>query len=387
MSAKESNRVPSYRHHRASGQGIVTLAGKDHYLGKHGSAASRAEYRRLVGEFIANNRQLPPDPQAGPLTVGELILRHWKYVEARTTSVGVRNMYKAACRPLRRLYGHTEAAKFGPLGLKAVRAEMLKTGCSAVVVQTAGAKGIDKARPQMSRVTANKYTNAIRLVFKWGAAEELIPAEVWARLKTVDALRRGEGGAEDREPVGPVADALVAATLPRLSSVIADMVRVQRLTGMRPSEVCTMTGGQIDMSGRVWLYKPVHHKNAHRGQARVIAIGPRAQDILRPYLRRELSKPLFSPVEAVAEVGREWTGCREGYDAQTYRQAIKNACLKAELPVWKPNQLRHAAATDLRKRYGLEVASAMLGHSALNTTEIYAEKDLGTVVRIAAEVG
>lgn len=36
-------RVPKYRLHRPSGQAVVTLAQRDHYLGAHGSEASKAE--------------------------------------------------------------------------------------------------------------------------------------------------------------------------------------------------------------------------------------------------------------------------------------------------------------------------------------------------------
>ena len=36
-------RNPSYRLHKPSGQAVVTLNGRDYYLGKHGTAESRAE--------------------------------------------------------------------------------------------------------------------------------------------------------------------------------------------------------------------------------------------------------------------------------------------------------------------------------------------------------
>jgi hypothetical protein len=42
--------------HRASGQAVVTIAGQDHYLGPHGTTASRIEYDRLVGEWLAAGR-------------------------------------------------------------------------------------------------------------------------------------------------------------------------------------------------------------------------------------------------------------------------------------------------------------------------------------------
>lgn len=40
------NAVPKYRKHHASGQAIVTLAGKDHHLGPHGTKATHLESRR-----------------------------------------------------------------------------------------------------------------------------------------------------------------------------------------------------------------------------------------------------------------------------------------------------------------------------------------------------
>jgi integrase len=54
---------------------------------------------------------------------------------------------------------------------------------------------------------------------------------------------------------------------------------------------------------------------------------------------------------------------------------------------WSPNQLRHSAATEIRKRYGLEAAQVILGHSKADVTQIYAERDLALGARVAAEVG
>jgi hypothetical protein len=50
---------PSYRKHRASGQAIVTIDAKDIYLGPHCNKASRNEYDRIIGEWLANGRRLP----------------------------------------------------------------------------------------------------------------------------------------------------------------------------------------------------------------------------------------------------------------------------------------------------------------------------------------
>jgi hypothetical protein len=67
------SRVPAYRRHKPTGQAVVTLNGKDRYLSKWNTAASRAEYDRLIGEWLAGGRHLPR-PETD-LTVAELAAR------------------------------------------------------------------------------------------------------------------------------------------------------------------------------------------------------------------------------------------------------------------------------------------------------------------------
>lgn len=55
--------------------------------------------------------------------------------------------------------------------------------------------------------------------------------------------------------------------------------------------------------------------------------------------------------------------------------------------VWSPHQLRHSAATEIRHKHGLEAAQVVLGHSRINVTEIYAEKNRGLAERVVREVG
>ena len=57
------------------------------------------------------------------------------------------------------------------------------------------------------------------------------------------------------------------------------------------------------------------------------------------------------------------------------------------IPRWQPNQLRHNHATDVRKKYGVETARIMLGHSKLDVTEIYAERDQSRMMEIAKMIG
>ena len=67
MSAKPPP-TPKYRLHKATGCAVVTLDGRDIYLGRHGTAESRAKYDELVARWLANGRRLPRADDA-PLTV------------------------------------------------------------------------------------------------------------------------------------------------------------------------------------------------------------------------------------------------------------------------------------------------------------------------------
>ena len=228
----------------------------------------------------------------------------------------------------------------------------------------------------------------------------------------------------------PVDDATVDATLPHLTPIVADIVRLQRLTGMRPSEVCGLRPCDIDHSGgKVWQYVPASHKTEHHGRQRVILIGPKAQAILRPYLLRESTAHCFSPQESEAQRRAEQHAsrktpakygnrpgtnrkrkpkrtAREKYDQNSYRRAVHRACdlaFPAPEPLakrdgethtshlgrlteaqqvelsrwqskhrWSPNQLRHSAATEIRRRFGLEAAQTVLGHASADITQVYA---------------
>ena len=75
------------------------------------------------------------------------------------------------------------------------------------------------------------------------------------------------------------------------------------------------------------------------------------------------------------------------YSVITNARAITRGCAKAEIEPWTPNQLRHAAATRLRKEHGIEAARVILGHSSVTTTEIYAEVNREAAMRIMEQSG
>ena len=56
-------RIPKYRLHKPTGLSVVRLSGRDVYLGKHGSPASKTAYRKVVAEWLASAKQEPVGTQ------------------------------------------------------------------------------------------------------------------------------------------------------------------------------------------------------------------------------------------------------------------------------------------------------------------------------------
>jgi integrase len=383
MSARPP-RVPSYRLHRASGQAVVTLSGVDHYLGKHGTPASQERYNRLLAEWLASNRTLPPPRQINVLTVMELVAAYWGHAAVYYAGPDGKgnsqtDRVQRSLEVAQRLYGPTLAREFGPLALKAVRQQMVERGWSRKVV--------------------NQRVACLVRAFKWAVGEELIPAEVWQALRAVPGLRQGKTAAPERKAVGPVDPAHVQAIREHVLPVVWAMVQVQDLAAMRPGEVVRLRATELDRSGDIWFFRPEQHKKVHLGQSRTIFLGPRAQAILVPWLERCQDRPegyLFSAREAVAErylqLGRTLNLKAkkvpgEHYQVTSYARAIAKGCARAGIPRWHPHQLRHSAATRLAAEFGVETARIILGHTSLDTTQIYAARDLQQALEVMRKRG
>lgn len=391
-------RIPAYCHHRGVGQAFVKIGGRFVYLGPYGSEESRSAYSVIVADVLAGREVTPPARgqriTAQRATVREVCDRFKRHADAYYVKDGQKTaeagMVSNACDHAVALFGDQPAESFGPLALKAVRERMIAAG--------------------WARTTINSSINRVRRAFKWAAAEELIPATVSGGLATVPGLRVGRTDARETKPILPVDDAVIEQTLAKLPEVVADMVRVQRLTGMRPGEVCQLRPGDLDRSAEVWIYRPATHKTEHHGRERFVFIGPQSQAILLRYLTRDADACCFRPCDSELkrrELQRAMRktplscGNRAGtnvsnapssepgdqYTVAGYRQAIRRACDRAGVARWRPNQLRHTAATEVRAKFGLEAAQVTLGHSTARTSEIYAEKNLAAGAAVAKAIG
>jgi integrase len=403
-------RIPAYGLHRPTGQARVRINGRDIYLGRHGSEESKVEYEKLVRKLITDRAKDEVKARveiATDLTINELAAAYLKhartyYVKDGQPTKEFANVY-AAVEGVRGRHGFELVTAFGPLKLKAIRDQWIEAG--------------------LVRAQINARVGRVRRWFSWAIEEELAPPSVLQALENIKGLRKGRTEAKEGKKILPVADNLVDAIQPFVSRQVWAMVELQKLSGMRPEEVCIMRTIDIDTTGDTWIYRPSRHKTEHHEQDRIVFLGPKAVEVLKPWLRPNVSEYLFSPKEATAERHATMRAARrtrvqpshrnrkskrpriqpgDRYARLSYQRSIANACDRAfphptlsaiamkdltdeqrtalktwrNAHRWRPNQLRHSAATRLRREFGLDVAKAVLGHSTIATTQIYAEQDM-----------
>jgi integrase len=308
-----------------------------------------------------------------------------------------------AIKPLLNLFVTLPVEQFGPLRLAEVRQNMIDANTSRKVI--------------------NQRIGRIKRMFKWAVSQQIVSPILYHGLITVEGLKKGRSQAREKDPIRPIDEKYVYAVLPYLTPVVSAAVQIQLLTGMRPSEVLQMKPKDIDHSGEVWHYCPERHKNDYRGHERIVPIGPLGQKILIPFLLRNKDSYCFSPVESEKYRREKLTENRktpmsygnivgsnrkedpkkqpgEVYDFQSYGKAVRRAIAAArkdikdrggdpdiEMPKWTPYQLRHTAATKARKMFNYETAGAMLGHSNMSATAIYAERNQGLADEAARKLG
>ncbi|TWU62375.1 site-specific tyrosine recombinase XerC [Crateriforma conspicua] len=413
------HRPPKYCLHKGTKQATVSLFGKRIYLGPYGSSRSHEAYQQVLRQWHdAKDQQSTTKPETAmdddhdvksvtaatlrakrlagsPVTINELALvfrRHARqYYRKNGKITREATLIDDVIRILRKHHATDFLHDFGPVNLDSLRERMIDD--------------LD-----WSRMHINKQVGRLIRMFKWAAEKELVDPSVPLALKSLAGLKKGRTRARETAGVRCVADSAVEQTLPKLPEIVADMVRLQRLTGARPGEVCSLRPCDLDQSSDVWIYTPEEHKTEHHEKNRVIAIGPKAQALLTPYLDRKADSFCFSPAEserqrrakaAAARTTPASCGNRRGtnrrnspkrsprdrYFTDSYRRAIHRACDKLGIEKWAPNRLRHTSATQIRKEFGIEAAQVICGHEKADVTQVYAERDLELAKDVARKVG
>jgi integrase len=396
MGRRKTGEQPQLRFHAHSGQARVRINGKVIYLGPWDSPEANAGYHALLAEWHSSGGTIsstpppvptppkqtaPPAPSPQPpagLTLAEVCVLWMAHCEKKYSRPdGTQSSTIHESRMIVRALAPDGAIPAGSFKARAL-----------INLQE---REVANGRP---RVTVNRIVKGVRRLFRWAAVMEYAPDSAVHILEAVEPLKPGQTEAEELPPVTDVPEEHVEATLRQLHRIPADLLRFMRLVGCRPGEVCKIRPMDVDTTGPIWRWTLPKHKNTWRGHERVALIGPKAQVILTPYLRRAPQLYCFSPAESERE--RCWWRRRNRKSPMTPSQsarkpkaepmckpkshystssiwcAVQRACRRAKVPNWATNQLRHNAATEARELLGLDAAQARLGHRTANITQVYA---------------
>lgn len=235
-------------------------------------------------------------------------------------------------------------------------------------------------RKKYCRLSINKTVSALKKVLKWGVLENKFNSENFHKIALVPQLQMGETTAPESERKVLVNDSDVAATLPYMSEKYADIIRIQRITGMRTGEICELSNDTIDeityRAQGVAIFRPRHHKNAHRGHQRQIPLTRDALEILSKYRGNE-------PYLFMTEDGNKMTTQRIDRKVRNaVQRAIKDGVIARP---WTPYDLRTKRITDELLKGNVKRAQHIAGHRTLNTQQYYDLTGLGTAIEAAVE--
>lgn len=335
-------RVPTIKLHKKTGQAYVNCFNTRVYLGKHGTDDANERYARVLSLIVSNASPQEVKQAASSrssLTLGELLTyakrgrgySGWRVAEIMIQDAGLWDIPAATFR----------TAAF----------ESFLGGCC-----------------ELKKPDGNPYTTStiravatcIRTAYKYGVKHDLVPPDLWHKLKACEIPRDKIAHTNPDGDIKPVPLQDYEKTIGYLDGVWRDTVIVLRYTGMRPGEAIRMSWNDIDDSDSVWVFSPLEHKTRHKGKKRRIYIGPNAQAILIKYRNND-------PI-----LGGHSTGPNE--QVRRLRRKVRRACIDAGVTHWYPYQLRHTRGTELRKTDGMDAAQATLGHANISMTQVYAQR-------------
>lgn len=408
MGRRAKNAIPRATVHKGRGHERLRIDGRTLWLGRAGSERAKTNYQLAITAWAANGSKLPddfalpktteptppripcpadlPEPSAVP-TVADLALATIAEVGGGKSTDQLRVCSRwwrllAAVKALEP-YADLPAVQFGPRLLR----EVSKRLATEPMPRKRNGRTVTRTATAVREIVSE-----IRRIFSEAVVREELPPE---RLLALQALRKiPTEGARPPEVRQPVPAEAVEATCSHLPPVVADLLRFVMLTGSRPGEAEAACRAEFDTSGTTWIWQPRHHKTTHLGKSRVIAVGPKARQILKRwwsgktgdaviFSRSDLQRAKTSSTIRMRPLRK----AGDKFESGDLRQRVQRAAKKAGVERWCPYQLRHTGLTETRKAGGLDAAQAQAGHSSGSTTERYAKPDITRQAQAIERIG
>lgn len=326
------------------GQARVQYRGKSYYLGPYGSKEVQVNYRNLILDLAAMNEKTIPTASG---TVADA-LAYWLVEDGRRYQ-GTKEM------------GHFRQA-----------ISCILTVASDLPVSLFDVRCLDQAREEMierkwNRRVIGRQITRVRTIWRWLERQGIAPRGSWEHLRTLGPLPMNDRRVAKPKPrtACPWKDLVKVCKVVR--PVIRDLLLLGWFTGARPGELARLRAEQIDQTDPIWKCTLSNHKNAWRGQERVIHFGKVSRKILAPYLEKITKGFLFTPSHRCPERKRGY------YSPESLAQVIRRASRKAGVSL-TAYQMRHGAKERFTREMGLDAARAMLGQISIESTALYSRQ-------------
>ncbi|QGU07702.1 Tyrosine recombinase XerD [Corynebacterium occultum] len=217
------------------------------------------------------------------------------------------------------------------------------------------AEGVDAG---LSRATLARRTASLRSFSSWAVKQGHLESDVAARLVNAKINRPLPQVLGERQ-AGELMGNAASADEPEFLRDSA-MLELLYATGVRVAELCGLNLEDVDLQRRTAKVRGKGDKE------RVVPFGAAAADALDQWL--EQGRPVF-----VRDNDALFLGVRGGrIDPRQVRRVVSRAAELTGVNGLTPHGLRHTAATHLLEGGAdLRVVQEMLGHSSLQTTQIY----------------
>jgi integrase len=349
---------------------------------RHGTKEALNAYNCYCAELQSNPTGYIPPTGEADVSVRELALSFLDHLKERTDEISYITYRIIIDEFLLELYSGTPADEFSTTCLDLVRGAM-------------------KQSKRFNRDVLNRHTRRIISIFKWGVWKELCKESTWQKLTVIPPYKKGEPGTFEGRKRKPVSDDVLIRTIKYAVPTEAAMIKVHRLTGARPGEICNLTVGALYLKeGKILLTE--HKTKAHVGE-RTVDLRPEAREIIAPYLAgKKPEDAVFSPRQVMTEryaakrAGRKTnltpsqeernrqksekpkSRVGEFYNPKSYYRMVERLIKRAnkageKIPKWFPYMIRHATATADAMDSILKLAMERLGHTTPKMTENYAQ--------------
>jgi integrase len=442
--------VPKYRRH-ANGQVFVQIKGRRLYLGKFGSQESHDRYAKFIADLPKAAERIAAQRSSrfpARFSINELIVAYMRHAQeyyrkpaqdGKSEETSEVTNLKYALRPLAEKFGATDAIDFDTVRLKGLRQTLIEADlCRSVVnkrislirrvfrwaaeekmlpssvwhdlktlrdlragrtlareaprVPPVAESVVNATLPYLPPIVADMVMLQRHTGCRPGEVCGLRPCDVDRRTDvwayTPASHKTQHHGRERIVFIGPRAQAILSQYLKRPAEACcfspAESERV-RLAELHLARVTPIEQGNRPGTNQKGRRKPLADRYTKDTYNRAIrhAVdrlnGQRLSEWLNQ--RGAINKKL------IRRILRAIRGRPEGYRDTLLRRLKIEVLTIGFVPRWSPNQLHHSAATEIRRRFGLEMSRVVLGHSEIQTTQIYAERDLAAAAAVMREVG